>query len=564
MSWYKNLKVQARLLFFFTLLTCAGALSTGWNILALLRIQDDIQQMQQRALQLSAAAETEIAFLERWLAGKNYLLSGGDMYFSGQYERYDAHIEQYTRDQLIAARTVNETEDVHALRANKALFDSTIADIEQAFDAAQQAAAETVGPGFIAYTDIQQVDVQAQLVQNQLDTIRYKRQLEISVLAEAAQQRIYTAVALGVFSLIALLALVIMAALVTGQVTEPLLHLNNAVVAFEFDTFEPEMLQRYSRRRDEMGQLSQAFTTMAQSITESVRTKDQFLNAAARFVPEQYLDFLSKPSLVEVNLGDHVSREMSVMFSDIRSFTTMSEQMTPQENFNFVNDYLKRVSPVIQQHDGFIVKFLGDGMMAVFPYSVDDAVRAGIAKQRAVHAFNAHNAESGQPPIHVGIGIHTGHMMVGMIGEERRMQGDAFSDNVNLTARIEGLTKFYGVSLIISEETRMRLEQPEQYLMRFLGKVQVKGRETPISLYDVYEGDPPAIQRLKQATQEAYTIGLRAYISGNFAKAQEAFSAVLQRFPEDAVSRLYLERTRALLEQPTPKQWDGVEVMTQK
>ena len=128
-----------------------------------------------------------------------------------------------------------------------------------------------------------------------------------------------------------------------------------------------------------------------------------------RFVPHEYLKFLSKESIIDVELGDHVSKEMAVMFSDIRSFTTLSESMTPQENFDFVNNYLRQVSPVIRDNTGFIVKYLGDGMMAVFPKGADDAVAAGIGKLKKVEEQNIQRIEQGLLPIKVGIGVHFGH-----------------------------------------------------------------------------------------------------------------------------------------------------------
>jgi len=313
-----------------------------------------------------------------------------------------------------------------------------------------------------------------------------------------------------------------------------------------------------------MGKLTRAFAAMVESVTKSAREQELFLQAAERFVPDQYLDFLEKPSLVDVKLGDHVSAEMAVMFSDIRGFTTMSEEMSPQENFDFVNTYLQMVSPIIQRFDGFIVKFLGDGMMAIFPYAVDDAVRAGIEKQRQVEAFNAELQRKGLPPIQVGIGIHTGHMMVGMIGEQMRMQGDAFSDNVNLTSRLEGLTKFYGISMIISEETLLRLQKPVRYQMRYLGKAQVKGREHPISLYEVYEGAPESVRARRQQTKADFERGLKSYMSGKFSEAVTSFQAVLSKDPDDKTAALYLERATAMLGQPVPDDWNGVEVMTSK
>ncbi len=155
-------------------------------------------------------------------------------------------------------------------------------------------------------------------------------------------------------------------------------------------------------------------------------------------------------------------------------------------------------------------------------------------------------------------------MMVGMIGEEMRMQGDAFSDNVNLTARLEGLTKFYGISMIISEETLLRLQKPVRYQMRYLGKAQVKGRGHPISLYEVYEGAPESVRARRQQTKADFERGLKAYMSGKFTEAVASFQTVLSQDPDDKTAALYLERATAMLGQPVPDNWDGVEVMTSK
>ncbi len=182
--------------------------------------------------------------------------------------------------------------------------------------------------------------------------------------------------------------------------------------------------------------------------------------AARRFVPHEYLSFLEKDSLVDIHLVDHVTDEMTVMFSDLRSFTTISEEMTPQQNFDFINAYLGRVSPMARENGGFIVKYLGDGIMAIFPGNADDGVQAGIDKLNQVNLYNVDRAKVGRLPVGVGIGVNTGHMMVGMVGEAGRMQGDAFSDDVNLTSRIEGLTKHYSVSFIITVAHQRALGRP--------------------------------------------------------------------------------------------------------
>jgi class 3 adenylate cyclase len=557
MRWFTNIKTQSKLLLVFAFIILVSAIALGWNISNALYLQEQVSQIQQEAQGLADSAGAQVSFLKQGVATKNYMLSG-DTYYQDEYAGYGNQIEQYTHLALSSADTVDKRSDLDALSQSRGDYDLAVTQAE----AAALSPTELVSSTLVSLN--QNADDIAFQVGDQFDSITYKHVLALQAQAEQATRHTQTTVIMGIISLVALSALMIVAALVTNQVAEPMSHLTNAIVAFESNTFKPDLLQGYLKRRDEMGQLARALGAMANSITESVRVKDQFLNAAQRFIPNQYLDFLEKKSITDVKLGDHVSAEMAVMFSDVRGFTTLSERMTPQQNFDFVNEYLKLVSPVIQKHDGFIVKFLGDGMMAIFPYGVDDAVQAGIEKQQKVKEFNAVLAQRGLPPISVGIGIHTGHMMVGMIGEEMRMQGDAFSDNVNLTSRVEGLNKFYGTSMIITEETLMRLEKPIPYRMRYLGKVQVKGRDKPIALYEVYEGAPPEVAAIKEQTRADYERGLKLYMAGKFAEAKSCFEAVLQRAPDDATAALYLEHSTAMIGQAVPEGWDGVEVMTSK
>lgn len=284
----------------------------------------------------------------------------------------------------------------------------------------------------------------------------------------------------------------------------------------------------------------------------------------SRFVPTEYMKFLNKQRIMDVHLGDHVAKEMAVMFSDIRSFTSISESMTPQENFDFINAYLKRVSPQIRKNNGLIVKYIGDGIMAIFPNGATDAVQAGIGKLKQIEQYNFKRQREGWKPIKIGVGIHVGHMMVGMVGEIARMQGDAFSDNVNLTSRLEGLNKFYGTSLIISEETLANLEDPSRYQIRFLDRAIVKGRSEPISIYEVLDGEPEAVLTLKLETQAQFEKGLRRYQAKDFAGALFHFNEVLAVHPTDATARLYLERAQKFYQEGVPADWTAVTVMTEK
>jgi two-component system sensor histidine kinase ChiS len=283
-----------------------------------------------------------------------------------------------------------------------------------------------------------------------------------------------------------------------------------------------------------------------------------------RFVPLEYLNFLERESIVDVRLGDHISKEMTVMFSDLRAFTTISETMTPQENFDFINGYLERTSPAVREHGGFIVKYLGDGMMAVFPEHPDDAMRAGIEKIRRIDEYNKSQRQIGRDPIQIGIGINTGHMMVGIVGEQSRMQGDALSDNVNLTSRVEGLTKFYGVSFIITASTYQQLVDPEVYCIRFLDKVQVKGKSQALDLFEVFDGDPPEERGLKQDTQAEYAQALKLYYERDFDGAQAKLFSVLKQNPKDKVAWHHLVQATNALEKGVSDTWTGVTAMDQK
>jgi class 3 adenylate cyclase len=220
-----------------------------------------------------------------------------------------------------------------------------------------------------------------------------------------------------------------------------------------------------------------------------------------RFVPHAFLRIVGKPSIVDVELGDNKQETMSILFSDIRSFTTLSESMTPDENFTFINAYLERMGPVIRNHNGFIDKYIGDAIMALFT-NADDAVRAGLAMLQTLAAFNAERRPVGQPPIGIGIGINSGSLMLGTIGEKQRMEGTVISDAVNLAARVEDLTKTYREPLLISEFTYQQLADPKVYDIRSVDVVVVKGKTRPVTIY--------AVHSLAEARTSRPALGLSA------------------------------------------------------
>ncbi|MBD1829757.1 ATP-binding protein [Microcoleus vaginatus GB1-A2] len=289
------------------------------------------------------------------------------------------------------------------------------------------------------------------------------------------------------------------------------------------------------------------------------------LNAAyGRFVPHDFLSLLEKPSIIEVKLGEHQERDMTVLFADIRSFTALSENMTPHENFAFINTYLGRVSPAIRKNNGFIDKYIGDAVMALFPTSPSDGVRAAIDMQKEVNIYNQQREKNGLCPIAIGVGLHAGNLMLGTIGERERMESTVIADAVNLASRLEGLTKVYGSGILVSGAIIDRLDDPEKYKYRFVDRVMVKGKTNAVSVFEIYETETEQSIVLKQQTAEVFQEALNFYYEQKFVAAQKVFQNILQINPDDRVAMLYFKRARKYRMYGAPEGWSGVETSTEK
>jgi two-component system sensor histidine kinase ChiS len=287
-------------------------------------------------------------------------------------------------------------------------------------------------------------------------------------------------------------------------------------------------------------------------------------NVYERFVPREFIDLLQKNSILEISLGDQVSRKMTVMFADIRGWTTLLEKMTPEEAFSFINAYLRRVSPVIKDCNGFIDQYYGDGVMALFPGTPDDAVRAAVRMQEAVAEYNKERERAGFGPIGIGIGLHRADLMLGVIGSEDRMQGAVVADAVNLAARIEGLNKMYGSYVSLSDETLSAMKESDRYRHRFIDKVRVMGREDSVTVYEVFEGDPESVASLKEQTKPAFESGIQLYYGKKFSEASVHFNQVLEKNPGDLAARIYLKRCANYMVNGVPPDWTGVETLLEK
>lgn len=271
-----------------------------------------------------------------------------------------------------------------------------------------------------------------------------------------------------------------------------------------------------------------------------------FAKAYSRFVPTEFLSALGIEDVRDVSLGDAVQKEMTVLFSDIRDFAAMSERMSPEENFKLLNMYLNRVGPVIRENGGFIDKYLGDGVMALFPNHPDDAIAAALAMHRALRELNVTLVADGVTPLRIGVGIHHGSLVLGTIGEEQRFDGTVISDVVNVAARLEGLTKNLGASILLSGETlALTSAGRESRCTRSLGSVRLRGRSDPLSVFEIYEGDPAERRERLDATKAQVERAMELIADGDMEGARGQLDAVLTADPADAAVAYYLAQTES-------------------
>jgi class 3 adenylate cyclase len=295
---------------------------------------------------------------------------------------------------------------------------------------------------------------------------------------------------------------------------------------------------------------------LANSFARTMARLDETHRAARRFVPFEFLELLGKPTITEVKKGDQVALDMSILFSDLRGFTTRAERMGPQETFAFINRYLAHMEPALHEQGGFINDIFGDGIMALFHTGADAAVRAALGMVRGLHAMNAARAD-GDEVLRMGIGIHSGPLALGTIGGRDRLDCTVVGDPANVASRVESMTKLYGATMLITEATAQRLADRGAYSLREVDLVQAKGKSEPIRVYEVLDADDPELRARKEAGASRFAAALERYRRGSFVEAANAFETCEREAPADGSARLYVTRCAELIATP-PAAWDGV------
>ena len=314
---------------------------------------------------------------------------------------------------------------------------------------------------------------------------------------------------------------------------------------------------------DEIGDLARNFNNMTVKLREADDFKAALLHSYSKFVPTEFIEFLKKNSVLDITLGDQIEVDMSILFSDIRSFTTISEKMTAEETFKFINSYLHAMGPCVTKQNGFIDKYIGDAIMALFR-TPENALDGAIDMLDELYLYNKKRVEKDYEKISIGIGIHTGRLILGIVGSELRIQGTVISDAVNLASRIEGLTKMYGASLLMSEESFNIIEKKEKYYTRVIDRVKVKGKDKPVDVIEILNGNSERIINLKLSTNHLMKEGITLFRERDFKNAIKHFEEILSIDPKDKAANIHLQRSIYFHNHGVTPDWEGVSALNEK
>jgi adenylate cyclase len=382
------------------------------------------------------------------------------------------------------------------------------------------------------------------------------------------------------FGLTAILLVMIsvgVSAFISHKLTKPLTELTKHITRFVDSSFTLENEHPVAKSNDEIGSLTRNFTILKDKVISQMkffkqRVEDRtgelahantrlskLSEANSRFVPKEFLQSLGKSGIEEISLGDQVEREMTVVFTDIRGFTPMSEAMSPQENFDFLNSYLSVIVPIIIKHGGFIDKFIGDSVMSLFPNSPDEAVRAVMEFEDPIEEFNKKLESKGRTRIHVGSGIHTGSMMLGTIGHGNRLETTVISDAVNTAARVEGLTKHYDTPVIVTEATVLGMKDSDNFHFRFLDNVQVKGKTKSLFVFQFLSPK----EEMKIGYMDRYNQAIGYFQNNKLVEAEQIFRELYAMNKEDKAAKRFADKCADSLD-GNEDDWSGMTYMTKK
>ncbi len=300
-------------------------------------------------------------------------------------------------------------------------------------------------------------------------------------------------------------------------------------------------------------------------VMEDITTEKRIRGTMRRYMTPEVADRVLEGG--EALLGGTL-QTATMLFSDVRGFTTISERLGPQKTVSLLNDYLTLMVDIIFHHEGILDKYVGDAIMAVFgvPFGnerdADNAVQAAIDMVRQLGTFNERRLAGGMEPLGIGIGLNTDEVVAGNIGSPRRMDYTVIGDGVNLASRLEGANKVYGSQIIISEFTRSHLQ--DTYQIREVDRIRVKGKQRPVTIYEVLDYLPGETLREFPTFLQRFNEAIAAYREQQWRQAIDGFREADRLRQGDQVARTYIRRCELLQTTPPPEPWDGVWTMTEK
>ena len=298
---------------------------------------------------------------------------------------------------------------------------------------------------------------------------------------------------------------------------------------------------------DEIGVICSGVNEMAEQLQSMFIQKDKNERFYYKFVPEQFRELLHKESFTDLELGDAESTDLTVLFCDIRSFSLNSEMMTAKENFEFVNVIYGIAGPIVRKHGGFVDKYIGDAVMALFQ-NADDAIAAGKELYSSIVLDKSTAERLGMSAINIGVGIHSGMARIGIVGEDERMSGTVISNTVNISSRLESLTKQYHTAMIITKDTLDRMTDPDSLQIRYLGMVQVAGVNEVKAIYEVLDALDPERRKERIRTRDDFKEGVRLFHLKEPEKSIEYFKRVKEASKNDPVVDIYIEYIEDFIE----------------
>ena len=300
-------------------------------------------------------------------------------------------------------------------------------------------------------------------------------------------------------------------------------------------------------------------------IIEDISNEKRVKTTMARYMSKEVADELLAGG--EAELGGK-SQKVSILFSDIRNFTSLSEVLGARDMVTLLNVYFEDMVDVIFKFGGILDKYIGDAIMALFgvpfgrPEDADNAVAVANEMFVALAAVNRRRTADGFKPLEIGVGISTGDVIAGSIGSTKRMEYTVIGDSVNLASRLESANKFYGTKILISEATVGDLTNTVR--LREIDLMRVKGKDQPVAAFEALDFHDEETFPNMERVLDAYGKGLARYRARDWAAAMSSFEGALAAFPGDVPSKIYLERANHSRDNPPPEDWDGVWTLTQK